>query len=148
MFHGTFEHALDEKKRLMIPAKLREEIPASEGVAFYVTQGLDQCLFAYSQSGWQAVVGKLQSGRGGYKSQNARNFLRLFFSSALKQELDAAGRLLLPDSLRERAAIRRDVILVGVMDHIEIWDRSRWLRLERANQPKYERFAEAEGLFG
>lgn len=145
IFSGTFEHALDEKGRLMIPAKLREEIPAAEGGVFYVTQGLDQCLFAYTRSGWQEVVGKMQAGRGGYKN---RNFLRLFFSSAMKQELDAAGRLLLPDNLRDRAAIRRDVILAGVMDHIEIWDRSRWLRLERTNQPKYEKFAETEGLFG
>ena len=148
MFYGTFEHALDEKKRLMIPAKLREEIPAAEGGAFYVTQGLDQCLFAYAQSGWQAVVGKLQSGRGGYKSQSARNFLRLFFSSALKQELDAQGRLLLPDALREKAGIRKEVALVGVMDHIEIWDRARWMRFKRGNQDRYERFAEAAELFG
>ena len=148
MFFGTFEHALDDKNRLMIPAKLREEVPAEEGGAFYITQGLDQCLYAYAQSGWQAVVAKLQAGRGGYKTANARNFLRLFFSSALKQELDAQGRLLLPDALREKAALRREVALVGVMDHIEIWDRARWTRFKRGNQDRYERFAEAAELFG
>ena len=148
MFYGTFEHALDEKNRLMIPSKLREEIPEAEGRVFYVTRGLNSCLFAYTQQGWQQVVSKLQAGRESMKSANARNFLRLFFGHAMRQELDTAGRILLPDPLRQMAGIRRDVALVGVMDRVEIWEKGRWVRLERSNQPRYEKFAEAAELFG
>ena len=148
MFYGTFEHGLDEKNRLMVPSKLREEIPASEGNVFYVTQGLDRCLYAYTEKGWQELMGKFQAGRENFKSAKARNFLRLFFSSAMRQELDAQGRLLLADGLREKAGIRKDVALVGVMDHIELWDRQRWLAFKRSNQAHYERFAEAAELFG
>lgn len=148
MFYGTFEHALDDKSRLMVPAKLREGIPESEGRVFYVTQGLDRCLFAYSQQGWQAVVARLQSGRESLRSNAARNFMRLFFGRAMRQEVDGAGRILLPDSLKVFAGIRRQVALVGVMDRIELWDRDRWQRLERSSQPKYEKFAEAAELFG
>lgn len=148
MFYGTFEHALDEKHRVMVPAKLREEIPPAEAGVFYVTLGLDNCLFVYTSAGWQAVVARLQQGKDSLRSAAARNFMRLFFSRAMRQELDAAGRLLIPDALRQLAGLRRDVALVGVMDRIEIWDRARWTRLERSNQPRYERFAEEAELFG
>ena len=148
MFYGTFEHALDEKNRLMIPARLREGVPQAEGGVFYVTQGLDHCLFAYTASGWQAAVARLQQGRGGLRTANARNFMRMFFSHAMREELDAAGRLLIPDALRKLAGLHREVSLVGVMDRIEIWDRARWTRLERSNQPRYEKFAEEAELFG
>ena len=148
MFYGTFEHALDEKNRLMVPARLREGVPADEGGAFYLTRGLDHCLYAYTLKGFNEQVARFQQGKGGLKSPNARNFLRLFFSKAMRQELDAAGRILIPDSHKEMAGIRRDVALVGVMDHIEIWDRQTWQRLERSNRPRYERFAEAAELFG
>ena len=146
MFHGTFEHALDDKNRLMVPAKLREEIASSEGGVFYVTQGLDRCLNAYTKSGWETAAAKMQQARDGNPS--ARNFLRLFFSSAMKQELDAQGRLLLPDTLRARAGLRKDVVLVGVGDHIELWDKARWTRFMQGNQDKYEKFAADEALFG
>lgn len=148
MFYGTFEHALDEKNRLMIPSKLREEIPEGEGKVFYLTQGLDKCLFAYTEKGWQAVVAKMQAGRGNYASAAGRSFFRLFFSRAMKQELDAQGRLLLPDALKAVGGIRKDVALVGVMDHVELWDLARWRQVERTNQGRYEKFAEAAELFG
>ena len=91
-------------------------------------------------------MAKMQAAR--LSSSAARNFQRLFFSRAMRQELDSAGRLLVPDGLRQAAGLRKDVALVGVMDRIELWDTARWKRLERANEPRYERFAEAEGIFG
>ena len=94
------------------------------------------------------MVAKLQTARGGYRSDYARKFQRLFFSSAQKQELDGQGRLLLPDVLRERGGIRKDVVLAGVNDRIELWDRARWSQFMRGNQDRYEKFAEAEELFG
>ena len=146
MFYGTFEHALDDKNRLMVPARLREEVPASEGGVFYVTQGLDRCLYAYTKTGWSETSAKMQQARDG--NPNARNLRRIFFSSALRQELDAQGRLLLPDPLRARAGLRKDVVLVGVSDHIELWDKARWVRFMQGNQDKYEKFAESAELFG
>lgn len=145
MFFGTYEHALDEKNRLMVPARLREGVPAEEGGVFYLTQGLDQCLYAYTTKGFNDLVAKFQAAKG---NPSTRKFLRLFFSRAMRQELDAAGRVLIPDSHKEIAGIRRDVALVGVMDHIEIWDLQKWKRAEREGRPKFERFAEDAEIFG
>ncbi len=148
MFYGTFEHSLDDKNRLMVPSKLREEVPEAERSVFFLTQGLDQCLFLYTRSGWEQTVAKMQGAKGGLQSAAGRNFQRLFFSRAMRQELDGAGRLLVPDVLRRVAGLRKDVALVGVMDRIELWDMARWKRLERTNEPRYERFAEAAEIFG
>ena len=148
MFYGTFEHALDDKNRLMIPAKLREELPEGERSDFFLTVGLDECLWVYPKKGWEHVVARMQGVSSAMQSKAGRDFQRAFFSRVVRQELDAAGRLLVPEGLRGIARLRKDVALVGVMDRIELWDKARWKRLEQANAPRYERNAEEARIFG
>ena len=132
MFTGTFEHALDEKNRLMVPSRLREGVPADEGGVFYLTRGLDHCLYAYTVKGFNEQVAQIQAGRNGIKSANARNFLRMFFSKAMRQELDAAGRILIPPDTRKAAGLEKDVTLVGGgLKRFEVWDRARFEEYER-----------------
>lgn len=143
MFYGTFEHALDDKHRLMIPSRLREQIPADEQGVFFVTLWLDGCLGLFTRRGGEELVQKVKAAGGSYQKSSARSFARHLFANTRREELDAQGRLLLSDKLCAKAGIRRDVVLVGVNDHIEVWDRRRWAEMDRRNQRGYERFAES-----
>ncbi|HZT92675.1 MAG TPA: division/cell wall cluster transcriptional repressor MraZ [Gaiellaceae bacterium] len=120
MLLGEHEHAIDDKNRLTLPAKLRAAF--EDGVV--VTKGLDGCLFAYPRAEWEKLVERLTSldplARG------TRRLHRLFFAGAAHGELDRQGRLVLPQPLIEHAGLGREVTVAGMNDHLEIWDRSRW----------------------
>lgn len=118
MFMGQYEHSIDTKGRIIIPAKYREEL----GDTFVVTKGLDGCLFLYPQSEWQNFVEKLQQLPS---SQNTRKIQRQFLSKAMEVSLDKQGRILVPSLLRSAAGLEKEVVFVGMMNRIEIWDKSR-----------------------
>lgn len=120
MFMGEYSHSIDPKGRLIIPAKLREEL----GDNFVVTKGLDGCLFAYPQEEWQNIEKRFREVP--LTTKDARKFSRFFFAGAAQMELDKQGRILLPATLRNFAGLEKDVVLVGVLDRVEIWDKSRW----------------------
>ena len=120
MFMGTYEHGLDAKGRVIIPAKLREDL----GESFVVTLGLDGCLFAYPMNEWEGFIEKLKELPG---TKEARMLQRHFLANAAPCELDKQGRILLPPVLREYADLQKDVVLVGVLSRVEIWDKGRWL---------------------
>jgi MraZ protein len=120
MFMGEYSHSIDPKGRLIIPAKLREEL----GDNFVVTKGLDGCLFAYPQEEWQNIEKRFREVP--LTTKDARKFSRFFFAGAAQMELDKQGRILLPATLRSFAGLEKDVVLVGVLDRVEIWDKSRW----------------------
>ena len=120
MFIGEYEHSVDAKGRLIMPAKLREEI----GEKFVVTKGLDGCLFAYSQKEWLAFEEKLKTLP--LTSKNARDFTRFFLSGAVECEIDKQGRFLLTGNLREFAGLEKDVVIIGVNTRIEIWSKEKW----------------------
>ena len=119
MFMGTYEHGLDAKGRVIIPAKLREDL----GESFVVTLGLDGCLFAYPMNEWEGFIEKLKELPG---TKEARMLQRHFLANAAPCELDKQGRILLPPVLREYANLTKDVVLVGVLSRVEIWDKDRW----------------------
>lgn len=119
MFMGTFEHALDAKGRVIIPAKLRENL----GESFVVTLGLDGCLFAYPTQEWESFVNKLKELPG---TKEARKLQRYFLAGAAPCEVDKQGRALIPANLREKAGLSKDIVFVGVLQKIEIWSRERW----------------------
>ena len=119
MFMGTYEHALDAKGRVIIPAKYREDL----GEAFVVTQGLDGCLFAYPMEEWEGFVSKLKELPG---TKEARKLQRYFMAGDAPCEVDKQGRVLIPGHLREKAALEKDIVFVGVLSKIEIWSRERW----------------------
>ncbi|MBR1634046.1 MAG: division/cell wall cluster transcriptional repressor MraZ [Lachnospiraceae bacterium] len=120
MFMGEYSHSVDAKGRLIMPAKFREQL----GGEFVVTKGLDNCLFVYSNEEWAGIEAKFREIP--LTTKDARKFARFFFAGAAEMELDKQGRILLPQVLREFAGLKKDVVLVGVLNRIEIWDRTRW----------------------
>lgn len=120
MFMGEYNHTIDAKGRLIVPAKFREIL----GDNFIVTKGLDGCLFVYPNDEWTRFEEKLKSLP--LTNKNARQFTRFFLAGAAACEVDKQGRILLPQVLRAFASLEKDVVLVGVASRIEIWSRERW----------------------
>ena len=123
MLLGAHEHTIDDKNRLTLPAKFRQAF--ADGVV--VTRGLDGCLFAYRRADWDRLV-ESQLATLDPLSQEGRRLHRFFFSGAAEAELDKQGRLMLPAALIGHAKLGRDVVVAGVNDHVEIWDRDAWRR--------------------
>jgi MraZ protein len=121
MLLGEYEHTIDDKNRLTLPAKFRQAF--AEGVV--VSRGLDGCLYAYPRERWQHDV---QPRLAALDSLNreARQLRRHFFSGATLGELDKQGRIMLPPVLLQHAKLERDVVVAGMHDHLEIWDRAAW----------------------
>ncbi len=117
MFFGEYEHTLDAKGRVIIPAKLREEL----GDTFIIAKGLDGCLSVYPLDQWTAFEEKLQSLPLG--QADVRAFVRFFFSGATEGEADKQGRVMLPPNLREFAKLSKDVVIAGAGNRLEIWDK-------------------------
>ena len=127
MLIGEFEHSLDAKGRLIMPAKLRESI----GDTFVVTKGLDGCLFAFSITEWTNFEEKLKSLP--LSNKNSRNFVRFFLSGATECEIDKQGRFLIPNNLREAAGLVKETVIIGVGTRIEIWDKEKWTEYNNEN---------------
>ncbi|GAX91015.1 division/cell wall cluster transcriptional repressor MraZ [Effusibacillus lacus] len=120
MFMGEYQHNIDEKGRLIIPSKFREEL----GAGFVITRGLDNCLFVYPRKEWEILEAKLKSLP--LTSADARAFVRFFFSGAGECELDKQGRILIPIPLRDYAKLVRDCVVIGVSNRVEIWAKEAW----------------------
>jgi MraZ protein len=120
MLLGEHDHALDDKNRLTLPAKFRDEL--GEGVV--VSRGMDGCLYAYSAGDWQQLAERISALDP--LSRESRMMRRHFFSGAVRADLDKQGRMVLPGALLESAGIEREVTVAGVYDHLEIWDRAKW----------------------
>lgn len=120
MLIGEYEHSLDVKGRLILPAKIREDM----GDKFIVTKGLDGCLFGFSQNEWTNFEEKLKILP--LTNKNARDFVRFFLSGATECEIDKQGRFLITSNLREYATLEKDAIIIGVGTRIEIWNREKW----------------------
>ncbi|MCR4430048.1 MAG: division/cell wall cluster transcriptional repressor MraZ [Tepidanaerobacteraceae bacterium] len=136
MFMGQFQHALDPKGRLTIPARFRELL----GDTFILTKGLDRCLFVYPKDEWAVLEQKLKSLP--FTQKDARAFIRFFFSGAVEIEMDKQGRILVPPQLRDYAGIDRDIIIIGVSNRAEIWSVEEWEVYSRQASASYEEIAE------
>ena len=128
---GEFQHNIDAKGRLFIPAKFREEL----GKMFIITKGLDGCLFVYSASAWEVLEDNINQ----LPLSKSRNLQRFFFSSAADCVPD--GRVLIPQNLREYAALQKEVTIIGVSGRVEIWNTARWKAINEELTP--ESIAEA-----
>ena len=124
MLIGEYEHSLDVKGRLILPAKIREDM----GDKFIVTKGLDGCLFGFSQNEWTNFEEKLKTLP--LTNKNARDFVRFFLSGAIECELDKQGRFLIASNLREYANMEKDVAIIGVGTRLEIWDKEIWQKCD------------------
>ena len=120
MLIGEYEHSLDSKGRMILPARIREDL----GEKFIITKGLDGCLVGFSESEWNNFEEKLK--QLPLTNKNARDFVRFFLSGAVEAETDKQGRFLIPSNLREYATLDKEVVVTGVGTRIEIWDREKW----------------------
>ena len=127
MFIGEYQHALDNKNRIIVPSKFRETL----GSKFVITKGLDGCLYIYTIDEWSALEEKLK--KLPLTSKDARAFVRFFFSGANEVEFDKQGRVLIPQNLIEYANIKKEIISIGVMSRIEIWSKENWEEYNNSN---------------
>ena len=135
MFMGEYNHIIDAKGRLIIPARFRELL----GEEFILTKGLDGCLSIYPMDAWEAFETKLRALP--LTNKNARTFTRFFVAGATNCELDRLGRILVPQTLREFAGLEKEVVLTGNLDRIEIWSKEKWS--ENCNYDDMDNIAES-----
>lgn len=142
MVIGEYTHTLDDKKRLSLPAKFRKEL----GKGIIVTRGLDRCLFMFSASSWKSIVAKMESLSMG--AGDSRGFNRFMLSGAVEAEIDSAGRILIPDFLKNFAGLKSKVVFAGVGDRVEIWDQKRWETYTARIEAEADAMAEKLGSIG
>ncbi len=121
MLLGEYEHTIDDKNRLTLPAKFRRAFV--DGIV--VTRGMDGCLYAYTRADWEKLV-ESRLGTLDPLRQEGRRLQRFFFSGAAESDLDKQGRAMIPAALLQHAGLGREVVVAGVYDHLEIWDRAAW----------------------
>ena len=142
MLIGEYEHSLDAKGRLIMPAKLRTDM----GEKFIITKGLDGCLFVFSQIEWSNFESKLK--KLPLTNKNARDFVRFFLSGATECEIDKQGRFLLVNTLREYAEITKEVIIIGVGTRLEIWNKDKWKKYNSNENISADTIAENMTMLG
>ena len=140
MFYGEYQHSLDNKDRVIIPAKFREIFKENYVEKFFITRGLDQCLFVFTEESWRAQEKKFRD--LSFTKGEARKFNRLFFSGAGEVICDKQGRILIPNYLKSYADIKEDVVIIGVSDRIEIWSKEKWHEFYDNNKGNFEDLAE------
>jgi len=140
MFYGEYEHTLDNKGRVIIPAKFREIFKERYVERFYITRGLDQCLFVFTEEVWKIQEKKFREMP--FTRTESRKFNRLFFSGASDVICDKQGRILIPEYLKKFGEIKSEVVIVGVSDRIEVWSKEKWQLFVEGNKDTFEDLAE------
>ena len=140
MFYGEFLHRIDKKSRLIIPSGFREAIQELCVEKLYITRGLDECLFVFPENEWKVQENKFKAMP--FTKREVRKFKRLFFSGACPSVPDKQWRILIPDYLMEYAGISKDVMVIGVSNRIEIWDKNKWNEFYNSSKQNYEEIAE------
>ena len=138
---GSYFRTLDEKSRLAIPKRLRDAFGNPDSAIMYLAPGTDGSLALYTEDGFSLLGSQL--GQGSPTGQDVQAFSRLFYSQAQLLELDKQGRMRVPTELAQYAGLHKDVVLLGVRDHLEIWDRAKWDEYLAAKQPHYDQIAES-----
>ena len=140
MFYGEYEHSMDRKGRLIIPSKFREVFKENYVERFFVTRGLDTCLFVFAEDEWKKQESRFRS--LSFTNREARQFNRIYFSGACEVTCDRQGRILVPQYLKDFAKIKNDAIVVGVSNRMEIWAKDQWQEFYRNTKDSFEKIAE------
>lgn len=135
MFMGEYHHSIDEKGRITIPSKIRYEL----GEIFIVTRGIDNCLFVYPKEEWNNIINKYKELPN---TKDARNFMRFFLSGASECEFDKQGRINIPSPLTNYASLKKEVIVIGVNERLEIWSKENWNKFIDDNEANLSDIAE------
>ena len=136
MFIGEYQHSIDQKGRVAVPAKFRPQL----GTGVVVTRGLDHCLFIYTETEWQELAQKLVALP--LTQANSRAFVRLMLAGAMQVSLDSQGRILLPDYLREYAGLNKEAVIAGLFNRVEIWDKQKWQEYKARTEAESDEIAE------
>ena len=136
MFFGSYTHNLDDKGRLVIPSKMRDEL----GSKAYILKGFDGALSIYKESDFQNLVVELKNLP--FNKKNSRAYLRIQLASACELDVDRQGRALLPTQLLNKYQIGKEVIVIGALDHIEVWNRADYEEYEKSADSSFETIAE------
>ena len=142
MLIGEYTHLIDDKNRLSLPAKFRQEM----GRKIVLTPGLDQCLFVFTQKEWEKIRTKLSS--SSLLQADMRSFNRFMFAGAVEAEVDSIGRILIPDFLRERANLKSKIVVIGVSSRLEIWNEKTWSDYKKVVEKRADTLAEKLGQVG
>ena len=140
MFYGEHEHSIDRKGRLIIPSKFREVFKEHYVERFFITRGLDSCLFVFTEDEWKKQESRFKS--LSFTNSEARQFNRIYFSGACEVSCDRQGRILIPQYLKDFAQIKRDVVIVGVSNRMEIWSQEAWREFYKNTKDSFEKIAE------
>lgn len=125
-FAGEYYHTLDGKNRFVLPSKLRQ-IPSKK---IFITRGIESCLYLFPKQNWEIIISKLDNLPIQDKNKE-RAFKRLFFANAIETEIDVGGRILLPQIMCKYAKIKKQIVIIGVRNKIEIWAQEQWLRYRK-----------------
>ncbi len=140
LFTGTYPRSLDDKQRLALPKRLRDALGSAPNAPLYITPGTDGSLALYTEEAFTRLGQQLA--QASPVAQDTRAFSRLFYAQAEAVEVDSQGRIRIPQQLGQLAGLQREVMLLGVRDHMELWDKSRWDDYLNQRQPHYDQLAE------
>lgn len=140
MFYGEYEHAIDRKGRLIVPAKCRQALTDQGSKSLFLTRGLDGCLFLFPESEWRLAESRFK--QVPFTKGEGRKFNRLFFSGATEVAIDGLGRILVPKTLKDFAGIKQDVVIVGVSSRMEVWAKEKWKTFYDDSRQSFEEVAE------
>ncbi len=140
MFYGEYLHGIDRKGRLILPAIFRDVCKENGIEKFFLTRGLDKCIFMFTESEWRVQEQKFKN--LSFTKQESRSFNRMFFSGADDVAPDKQGRFIIPPYLKEYAGIKRDTVIIGVSNRIEIWDKTQWASFFNSSSESFEKIAE------
>jgi MraZ protein len=141
MFYGQFRHSIDSKGRLIIPAKFRDTLRENFIEKFWVTRGIERCVYVYTPREWNQLITKLRE-LPSFSSAKARDFQRGLIANASEVECDKQGRIMLPQNLLALAGITRDVVVAGMLSRFEIWDEESWRKYQEERANNFEEIAE------
>jgi MraZ protein len=147
MFSGRYEYAIDDKGRLSIPAKFRDSLSSHYTQSLVLTNHLDGCIVAYPVKEWDILQNHVES-TGATLRKDAKNVLRFFYSGATECSIDRLGRILVPQSLRNFGAIRKNVVIIGMNKKIEIWAEERWNEVVKQAAIDQEKMADLASELG
>jgi MraZ protein len=132
---GTYLRTLDEKKRVAVPKRLKDDFGETDLSCLMIAPGTEKSLVVYSLQGFEAFAAKLVAGG------SHQNYLRLFYSTAERVDLDGQGRMRIPDRLADYAGLKREAYLLGVQDHAELWDKDAWDSFVATHTPAFDELA-------
>ncbi len=142
MFIGQYTHTIDDKNRLSLPVKFRKEM----GKRVIITPGLDGCLFVFTPAQWETISEKL--GGSSMLQADTRSFNRYMLGGAVEADVDSIGRVLVPDFLKEKAQLKKEVVLIGVQNRVEIWNDALWKEYKAKVEQEANSLAEKLGQVG